>query len=109
MRYRDLPFKCKAYLVCIYALALPVTFFSLKAGGEYSTVWLLFTIASLFIATINIHLPQLPSVIISMGDVFTVLALIHFGEGPALLTYWTNVLATAIIRYIRHVGVESFR
>src|SRR5206468_9840387 len=63
---------------------------------EYGSVWLLFTVASLFVATIGLRLPQVPSVVVSMGDVFTVLALIYFGPGPALATYWVNVIATAV-------------
>jgi diguanylate cyclase (GGDEF)-like protein/putative nucleotidyltransferase with HDIG domain len=103
MYWRDLPFKCRVYLTFVCALAVPLAVISLHKGGEYGVIWVLFTLASLFVATINLHLPQVPSIVISMGDVFTILALIHFGEGPALVSYWTNIVATALARHFKHV------
>src|SRR5215510_1983190 len=108
MHWRDLPFKCRAYLILVYALALPLAAISLHHGGEYGATWILFTLASLFVATINLHLPQVPSIVISMGDVFTILALIHFGEGPALVSYWANIIATAFARHVKRYGFRLF-
>jgi len=92
----------------MYGLALPLAFVTLHNGGQYGLTWFLFTLASLFVATINVHLPQLPSVVVSMGDVFTILALIHFGPAPALLTYWGNVVVTAIAGHIKRHGFRLF-
>ncbi len=107
MDWRTLPNRCKAYLVLVYILAIPFAYFVLRDGGDYSATWVLFVLASLFVATINLHLPQLPSVVISMGDVFTFLALIHFGPGPALLAYWANIIATALTNNVRRYGWPS--
>src|SRR6185503_4306299 len=106
MKWKDLPAPCKAYLVVVYVLAVPFAFVSFRRTGEYTGTWLLFTLASFFVATINLHLPQVPSIVISMGDVFTILALMQFGPGPALLTYWANVLATALTGHIRRRGLQ---
>src|SRR5438552_3471986 len=108
MTWNELPLKCKVYLSLVYAAGLPLAIITLQSGGEYDITWFLFTLASLFVATINLRLPQLPSVVVSMGDVFTILALIHFGQGPALVTYWGNVLATALAGHIKHHGWRLF-
>jgi diguanylate cyclase (GGDEF)-like protein/putative nucleotidyltransferase with HDIG domain len=109
MNWNDLPAKCRVYLILIYGLSIPVAALVLGRGGEYGPIWALFTLASFFVATISLHLPQLPSVIISMGDVFTILALIHFGPGPALLTYWANVVATALAGHIKRRGWQLLK
>src|SRR3989475_4614992 len=49
-------------------------------------------VTSIFVATINIRLPNL-SAVISMGAVFILLILIRFGPGSALVAYWLNILA----------------
>src|SRR5262249_44138848 len=108
MHWRDLPVKCKVYVIFMYGLALPLAFVTLHKGGQYGLTWFLFTLASLFVATINVNLPQLPSVVVSMGDVFTILALIHFGAAPALLTYWGNVIVTALAGHIKRHGFRLF-
>jgi hypothetical protein len=104
MKWKDLPPRCQAYLAAVYVLAIPFAFLSFKEMGQYTGTWLLFTLASFCVATINLHLPQVPSIVISMGDVFTILALMQFGAGPALVTYWANVLATAVTGHIRRYG-----
>jgi len=43
-----------------------------------------------------------------MGDVFTLVVLVRFGPGPALITYWANVIATALARNIRNHGIRGF-
>jgi len=109
MTWSQLPLKCRFYLGVVYAVALPLAVATLGIHGVYGITWFLFTLASLFVATINLRLPQLPSVVVSMGDVFTILALIHFGEGPALVTYWGNVIATALAGHVKHHGWRLFR
>ncbi len=106
MDWKDLPNKLRAYLLVVYTAAIPFAFLCFSSKGEYGSVWLLFTVASLFVATIGLRLPQVPSVVVSMGDVFTVLALIYFGPGPALVTYWVNVIATAVTSKVRQQGLR---
>jgi hypothetical protein len=109
MNWSDLPTRCKAYLATIYALGIPFAYLCFKEEHNFTVTWFLFTVASFFVASINLHLPQTPSVLISMGDVFTVLALVHFGPGPALATYWANVLATAVTGNFRRHGLQFLR
>ena len=109
MNWKDLPGKCKTYLVIVYLLAIPIAVLCFKGKGEYNSIWLLLTLASLFVATVGLRLPQVPSVVISMGDVFTIVALIYFGPGPALVTYWVNNLATAVTERIRKRGFRYIR
>src|SRR6267143_124508 len=104
MNWNDLPKKCKTYLIVVHVVAIPLAFVAFKGKGEYGSIWLLLTLASLFGATIGLRLPQIPSVAISMGDVFTIVALIYFGPGPALITYWVNNLATAVTEKVRAQG-----
>src|SRR6267142_1617792 len=104
MNWKDLPGKCKTYLVIVYLLAIPIAVLCFKGKGEYNSIWLLLTLASLFVATVGLRLPQVPSVVVSMGDVFTIVALMYFGTGPALVTYWVNILATAVTEKIRKRG-----
>src|SRR6266516_2590994 len=106
MDWKDLPNKLRAYLLVVYTAAIPFAFLCFSSKGEYGSVWLLFTVASLFVATIGLRLPQVPSVVVSMGDVFTVLALIYFGPGPALAPYWVNVIATAVTSKVRQQGLR---
>jgi hypothetical protein len=58
---------------------------------------------------VNIRLPGTTSVGISMGDVFTILALMHFGAGPALVTYWMDVAASMITDGVRQFGLRFFQ
>jgi diguanylate cyclase (GGDEF)-like protein/putative nucleotidyltransferase with HDIG domain len=92
------------YLISVYLLSVPFAFFCLTARNQFSFKWLLLAALSVFVATINIRLPRL-SVAIGMGDVFIILILMRFGPGPALLTYWMDVLAahlTDVFRRYRH-------
>jgi diguanylate cyclase (GGDEF)-like protein/putative nucleotidyltransferase with HDIG domain len=107
MKWEKLPFACRAYLLLIYAAAIPVAFLCFYSNGSYTWSWLFLTIASLFIAVIHLNLPELPAVVISMGDVFTFLALVEFGAGPALITYWANVIGTAFAQQVGHKGWRS--
>src|SRR5438128_11654593 len=60
-------------------------------------------VTSIFVATINIRLPNL-SAVISMGDVFIILILIRFGPGSALVAYWLNILAAHTAEIFRRHG-----
>jgi PAS domain S-box-containing protein len=77
--------------------------------GFYSSYWAFLTLTSLFVASINIRLPGSTNVVISMGDVFTILALVHFGPGPALVTYWVDVTALTISDHVRRWGLQFYR
>jgi len=44
-----------------------------------------------------------------MGDVFTILALIQFGPGPALVTYWVQMLSGVLTVGFRHYGISVLR
>src|SRR5438105_1029116 len=108
MRWQELSSQCKQYLVCVYTLAVPVTILCFTAQNRYSAEWLLLTIISLFVATVNVRLPTISSVI-SMGDVFTILALTQFGPGPALAMYWVDMIAAHFADVIRHHGLNGIR
>jgi putative nucleotidyltransferase with HDIG domain len=43
--------------------------------------------------------------VISMGDVFTLVTLVHFGAAPALVTYWIDILAAHTVDQARRHGV----
>src|SRR5215831_15731381 len=109
MKWEKLPFACKAYLLLIYTAAIPVAFLCFYFKGSCIWSWYLLTVASVFVAVVHLNLPELPAVVISMGDVFTFLALLEFGAGPALITYWANVIATAFARQAAHSGWRSIR
>jgi len=104
MRWQELSFACKQYLVAIYTLAIPVTILCFGTQNSYPAAWFLLTGISLFVATVNVRLPTISSVI-SMGDVFTILALTQFGPGPALIMYWMDMVAAHLTDVIRHHGL----
>ena len=86
MKWQDTVPELKTYLVGIYVVGIPLALFSLTAtGNNYSSQWALLTVAVLFVATVGVRLPKTDAAVISMGDVFTILALIQFGPGPALV------------------------
>ena len=58
---------------------------------------------------VNVRLPRTASAVISMGDVLTILALINFGPGPALLTYWVQLLSGTATAGYRLYGVGFVR
>src|SRR4249920_2618876 len=109
MSWAELPFRCKLYLITVGLLAVPIAVSSFHASpAQYELPWVLLSIASFSVAAINLSLPQIPSIVISMGDVFTLVVLINFGPGPALLTYWANVIATSLARHIKRYGFRFF-
>jgi diguanylate cyclase (GGDEF)-like protein/putative nucleotidyltransferase with HDIG domain len=90
------------YLAAVYLAAIPFAALCFSARSEFSFQWILFTLVSTFVATINVRLPKL-SAVISMGDVFIILVLMQFGAGPALVTYWIDIIiANAADLFRRH-------
>ena len=109
MKWRDTPLRSKLYLGGICLLAIPVAVASFTEPGSYLLPWELLTLASFAVAFINLSLPQIPSIIISMGDVFTLIVLVNYGPGPALLTYWANVFGTSIARHFKRDGIRFLK
>ena len=81
MRWLEQSQACRIYVLLVCLLSIPFAVACLRKPSDYSTEWLLLTVASAFVATINVRLPKL-SVVISMGDVFVILVLMRFGAGP---------------------------
>jgi len=77
--------------------------------GTYTLSWVFLTMASVFVASINVRLPRTTTVVISMGDVFTILALMYFGSGPALVTLWTDMVTASVTDYSRRHGIHFYR
>jgi diguanylate cyclase (GGDEF)-like protein/putative nucleotidyltransferase with HDIG domain len=105
MRWQEQSSSFRLYLLGINIAAVPFAFLCFKAGGEFSFQWLLFTVISLFVATINIRLPKL-SAVISMGDVFIILVLMEFGAAPALITYWIDTAVAIVADLFRRHGLH---
>src|SRR5215467_7129214 len=111
MRWRELSQACRIYVLLVCLLSIPFAAACLNKPGDYSTEWLLLTLASVFVATINVRLPKV-SAVISMGDVFVILVLMRFGGGPALITYWVDNTVGYTADIFRRFGlrsVEQFR
>jgi hypothetical protein len=53
-------------------------------------------------------MPTISSVI-SMGDVFTILALTQFGPGPALIMYSVDMVVAHSADVVRHYGLDGIR
>src|SRR5262245_4128802 len=96
MNWNQLSLACRSYLALTYLLSVPFAILCFRLGGHYSVAWGLLSLTSAFVATVNVRLPKISSVI-SMGDVFTILALTQFGPGPALITYWIDIIAAHLI------------
>ena len=93
----------------IYLLGASLSLASLRlATNTFEDDWLFLTVAAVFIAPINVRLPT-ASRIISMGDVLTILALIEFGPGPALVTYWCQLIVGGGAVFYRHQGRHFLR
>jgi diguanylate cyclase (GGDEF)-like protein/putative nucleotidyltransferase with HDIG domain len=106
--WQELPRSCKRYLLFIYALGALATGLCFRKPLTFDVAWVLLAVASFSVATINLRLGKNPSVLVSMGDVFTLLVLLHFGVGPALIAYWANVTAAALIGYAKAYGLKFF-
>src|SRR3954468_5949839 len=110
MKWKETPLSSKLYLGGMCLIAIPVAALSFLAGpASYLLPWIFLTLASFAVAFVNLSLPQIPSIIISMGDVFTFFVLVQFGPGPALITYWANVVGTSIARHAKRDGFRFFK
>src|SRR5262249_24308325 len=105
MRWQEQSRTFRLYLLGIYIAAVPFAVLCFKTGGRFSFQWLLFTVISLFVATINIRLLKL-SAVIAMGDVFIILVLMEFGAGPALVTYWIDTAVAIVSDLLRRHGLR---
>src|SRR5262245_17616757 len=106
MKWHQLTPLCRAYLGGVYLLSLPFTYLCFTAPNSYSSLWLVLTVVSIFVSTVNVRLPKISSVV-SMGDVFTILALTQFGPGPGLITYWLAIVASTVADVTRRSGVRG--
>lgn len=106
MRWNEQSKACRLYLTAIYALSLPATAYCLTRGSGLSYEWALLTLASIFVATINVRLPKISSVI-SMGDVFVILSLLYFGAMPALLMYWIDITVAHFTDIVRRRSTRT--
>ena len=110
MKWQDTAPELKTYLLGIYIVSIPLAVLSLTARrNSYTSQWALLTIAVLFVATVGVRLPKTDAAVISMGDVFTILALVQFGPGPALVTYWIQMLSGLLTAGIRQYGLQVIR
>src|SRR5215470_4491507 len=100
VRWQQQSRACQLYLLGVYLASIPFAFLCFRGKNDFSIQWLLFTIISVFVATINVRLPKL-SAVISMGDVFIIFILMEFGAGAALVTYWIDVLVATIADILR--------
>ena len=94
---------CRLYLSLIYFLSVPAAVYCLQLGSGLSYQWAFLTLSSIFVASINVRLPKISSVV-SMGDVFVILSLIYFGAGPALLMYWVDIVVAHFSDVVRKHG-----
>jgi PAS domain S-box-containing protein len=110
LQWRELSNGGKAFLLTMYVAAIPSAYVCLGLlPGRYSLPWLLLTLSSLLLASVTLRLPKSATVVISMGDVFAILALIHFGAGPALVTLWIDTIAACVADYSRRHGIHFYR
>jgi diguanylate cyclase (GGDEF)-like protein/putative nucleotidyltransferase with HDIG domain len=94
---------CRRYLAIIYFLAIPTAVYCFTRDLRFDSAWVFLTAVSLFVATVNVRLPKISSVV-SMSDVFVILSLVHFGAGPALVTYWLDSVVSQFSDLIRKHG-----
>jgi PAS domain S-box-containing protein len=110
LSWRELTRVSRLYLLGVYLAAIPAAFVCLYwLPGEYSLSWFVLTLTSLLMASVNVRLPKSATVVISMGDVFTILALIYFGSGPALVILWSGILTAIVTDYVRRHGIHFYR
>ena len=105
MRFSNHALMFKAYLAVIFILSLPATVSIFSQTGRFSPEWISLVLVSVFVATINVRLPKISSVI-SMGDVFVILSLLYFGPGPTLVMYWLNIAVATFSDTIRNFGIH---
>jgi diguanylate cyclase (GGDEF)-like protein/putative nucleotidyltransferase with HDIG domain len=105
MRWDQQSKSYRRYLVVIYALSVPATAYCLSRGSGLTYEWAFLTLTSVFVATINVRLPKISSVI-SMGDVFVILSLLYFDAALALMTYWIDITVAHFSDTIRRHGAH---
>jgi len=91
---------CRLYLLGVYLTAIPFSILCFRTETLFSSEWMLFTVVSVCLATINVRLPTL-SVVISMVDVFIIFILMQFGAGAALITYWLDNIVAQTVELLR--------
>src|SRR5690242_9520124 len=97
LEWTQLPTSVKAYLLAMYSAAIPAAYGCLSLmSGHYAASWLLLTVAALVLSVLTIRLPRVSFSVFTTGDVFTYIALIHFGPGPALITYWADITTLTV-------------
>lgn len=110
MKWQNIEPGLKKYLLGIYIVGAPLALLCLFAPGtKFTPQWAFLTLAVLFVATVGVRLPKTDSALISMGDVFTILALTEFGPGPALFTYWVQIISGVMAAGFRIYGVRVLR
>ncbi len=106
MRWNQQSRACRRYLLLIYGCPCLQPLIALRVLElVFSYGWALLTVASVIVATINVRLPKISSVI-SMGDVFVILALLYFGTRAALLTYWIDITVAHLTDVVRRHGAH---
>ncbi len=115
MTWNKLTVQAKAYLRSVYAIGALLSFVCMAAPARISETpnrfdseWVFLTLVSLFVATVTVRLPRTPSAVISIGDVFTILALLQFGPGPALVMYWSQIIILIATDQVKRRGWRSF-
>jgi diguanylate cyclase (GGDEF)-like protein/putative nucleotidyltransferase with HDIG domain len=103
VRWQQQSRACHFYLLVVYVASIPFAYLCFSVENRFSFQWLLFTVISVFVATINVRLPKL-SVVISMVDVFIIFVLMQFGPGPALVTYGIDIIVAGTADLLRRYG-----
>jgi len=103
VRWQQQSRACHFYLLGVYVASIPFAYLCFTAENHFSLQWLLFTVISVFVATINVRLPKL-SVVISMVDVFIIFVLMQFGAGAALITYCVDIIVAGTADLFRRYG-----
>jgi diguanylate cyclase (GGDEF)-like protein/putative nucleotidyltransferase with HDIG domain len=105
MRWNQQPKASRIYLSLVFFLSAPAALYCLSQQSVFSFEWAALTFVSIFIATLNVRLPKISSVI-SMGDIFVILSLLYFGAGPTLIMYWVDITVAHFSDGFRKYGFE---
>ena len=106
MRWNQQPRVSRTYLTFVFFLSFPASIYCLLSKpAEFSLEWAALTLVSAIIATLNLRLNQISSVI-SMGDVFVILSLLYFGTGPTLIMYWVDIAVAHLSDTFRKHGFD---
>src|SRR5262245_33950453 len=104
MRWNQQPKVSRVYLSVVFLLSIPAAIYCFSKPSDFTLEWAALTFVSIFIATLNVRLPKISSVI-SMGDVFVILSLLYFGPGPTLIMYWIDIAVAHFSDMFRKHGV----